>query len=540
MSKRAAEYVRPVGEPTDPPTRDGHRAAPAAADHRRYNTVVGRTALDNGPAVTATGAAPPQAVLSAVATPRPRRWLLRYQVALLLVDSCAAFAAIFVVTVAGNEALPRVAAHAAPWLTLLVIPIGWVVLLAVGRAYEAKALGSGPTEFERVLRAFFHLTAATAFVVCAGRTPLSRDLVLLVLPLILVFSVSGRCAARVALRLLRQSGRATFSVVAIGDAADVAEFVAQLRRDKTARFHVVGMCTPERTEIDRRAADDLTVPHYEGLDRVVDAVQQCGADAVAVLSASIKPDRLRWISWQLENSETMLFVSPGLTEVAGRRLHIQQVCGLPLLNVAQPAFSGVRRLVKGGFDRSMALIGVLALAPVLALIAVLVRCTSRGPVLFFQTRVGKDGRTFRMIKFRTMVDGAESRVLELVERNDVNGGVLFKVRNDPRVTRVGRTLRRYSLDELPQLLNVLQGSMSLVGPRPPLPAEVARYGASDKRRLLVKPGLTGLWQISGRSDLSWEESVRLDLRYVENWSLTTDLMILLKTVFAVARQSGAY
>ena len=475
-----------------------------------------------------------------VGATRPRRWILRYQLALLLVDMCAAFAAAVTGAALRPGTLPRLTEHVGTWLTLLVIPGAWVAVVAVGRGYEAKALGSGPTEFERVLRAFFHFTAVTTFVVCVDRVPLSRHLVLVVLPLILVLSVSGRCAARAVLRLLRQSGRAAFSVLAIGEAEEVAEFVALVARDKSAGMHVVGACIPGRTEVGEGGSEELTLPQFTDLDRVADAVRDCGADAVAVLSASVKPDRLRWISWQLENSDAMLFVSPGLTEVAGRRLHIQQVCGLPLLSVAQPTFGGVRRLVKGGFDRIVALIALFVMMPVLVMIAVLIRSTSRGPALFWQARVGKDGRTFRMIKFRTMTPGADLQVPELMERNDTRGGVLFKMRDDPRVTRVGRVLRRYSLDELPQLFNVLRGSMSLVGPRPPLPSEVARYAVRDKRRLLVKPGLTGLWQVSGRSNLSWEESIRLDLRYVENWSLTTDLMIIGKTFFAVVRRDGAY
>jgi exopolysaccharide biosynthesis polyprenyl glycosylphosphotransferase len=252
------------------------------------------------------------------------------------------------------------------------------------------------------------------------------------------------------------------------------------------------------------------------------------------------PDKLRWISWQLEGTDADLIVSPGLAEVAGRRLHIQPVAGLPLLYVDEPQFTGFRRVLKSAFDRTLAAAALVVLAPLLVLIAVLVKATSRGWPFFLQTRVGKDGRTFKMIKFRSMYAGAERRVSELLAYNQAPDGVLFKMHDDPRVTRIGRTLRRYSLDEVPQLINVVTGAMSLVGPRPPLPDEVAQYGDHVRRRLLVKPGLTGLWQISGRSDLSWEESVRLDLRYVENWSLALDMVVLLKTARAVLRAEGAY
>jgi lipopolysaccharide/colanic/teichoic acid biosynthesis glycosyltransferase len=188
----------------------------------------------------------------------------------------------------------------------------------------------------------------------------------------------------------------------------------------------------------------------------------------------------------------------------------------------------------------VAAIALLLLSPLFIVLTLAVRWSSAGPALFRQVRVGRDGGTFMMLKFRSMYCDAEERLAELVDQSDVRDGVLFKMRNDPRITRIGRLLRRYSLDELPQLINVLNGSMSLVGPRPPLPVEVAQYEDHVHRRLLVKPGVTGLWQVSGRSDLSWEESVRLDLRYVENWSLSEDLLILWKTARAVTLGSGAY
>jgi exopolysaccharide biosynthesis polyprenyl glycosylphosphotransferase len=208
--------------------------------------------------------------------------------------------------------------------------------------------------------------------------------------------------------------------------------------------------------------------------------------------------------------------------------------------VEQPQFAGFRRLLKSTFDRSIAGLSLILLSPLLLVLAVGVRATSRGPALFHQTRVGRDGKTFTMVKFRSMYLDAEDRLAELRDKNQNADGLLFKMRDDPRVTRIGRFLRKFSLDELPQLINIVTGSMSLVGPRPPLPTEVAKYGDDVRRRLLVKPGLTGLWQVSGRSDLSWEESVRLDLRYVENWTPALDLMILWKTAFAVLGRSGAY
>jgi exopolysaccharide biosynthesis polyprenyl glycosylphosphotransferase len=277
-----------------------------------------------------------------------------------------------------------------------------------------------------------------------------------------------------------------------------------------------------------------------GLDDVLALAAEVNADTIAVTSASeTAAQYLRQLSWQLEGSGIELLVAPGLIEVAGPRLHIRPFEGLPLLSIEQPCFEGWRRVIKHGIDRSVATLVLVLLAPVLAALALAVKLTSPGPILYRQERVGLNGKSFTMLKFRSMVADAD-RQLDDLRGDNISDGLLFKIHNDPRVTPVGRLLRRLSLDELPQLFNVLRGTMSLVGPRPPLPGEVARYDTSVSRRLLVKPGLTGLWQISGRSDLSWEESVRLDLRYVENWSLALDLLILWKTGRAVLSRSGAY
>jgi exopolysaccharide biosynthesis polyprenyl glycosylphosphotransferase len=233
-------------------------------------------------------------------------------------------------------------------------------------------------------------------------------------------------------------------------------------------------------------------------------------------------------------------MAPGLTEVAGPRVHVSPVEGLPLMWVDQPQFTGLRQVIKRALDVVGSTFLIVSSAPVLLLIAALVRLTSRGPALYRSTRMGQDGREINVYKFRSMYHDADKRRSDLLELNESEGGMLFKIRTDPRVTPVGRWLRKLSIDELPQLFNVLGGSMSLVGPRPPLPDEVERYESHDHRRLLVKPGMTGLWQVSGRSDLSWDESVRLDLYYVENWSLALDLTIIARTVWAVLRSRGAY
>jgi exopolysaccharide biosynthesis polyprenyl glycosylphosphotransferase len=235
-----------------------------------------------------------------------------------------------------------------------------------------------------------------------------------------------------------------------------------------------------------------------------------------------------------------MVVAPELTDVAGPRVHVSPVEGLPLMWVDQPAFTGARRVVKRGLDVVGATLLLVLMGPALLIVGLVVRLTSRGPALYRSTRLGVHGRPFTVLKFRTMYVGADQSRAELLELNEFDGGILFKMRRDPRVTPIGRILRKLSIDELPQLINVIGGTMSLVGPRPPLPDEVERYGVHVRRRLLVKPGMTGLWQVSGRSDLSWEEAIRLDLYYVENWSLGLDLAIVLRTIWVVLTGRGAY
>jgi exopolysaccharide biosynthesis polyprenyl glycosylphosphotransferase len=303
-----------------------------------------------------------------------------------------------------------------------------------------------------------------------------------------------------------------------------------LARHADAGMQVVGCCTDG-------AGGSLGVPILGPVtDAGVHAIGT-GVDTVAVAgTASLGEDGLRRLAWSVERRGVDLLVAPGLTYVSVPRIVVRPVDGTPLLHVDEPTLDGPKQLLKSAFDRGAAFVALVCLGPLVVGLAFVVLMTSRGPAFFRQERIGRDGRTFRIWKLRTMVDGAASMSLE---GNDADG-LLFKLRRDPRVTPFGRFLRRWSLDELPQLLNVLSGSMSLVGPRPPLPSEVAQYGEDVRRRLLVRPGLTGLWQVSGRSDLPWDEAVLLDLQYVENWSLALDAVILMRTVTAVARQQGAY
>ncbi|SHN70805.1 exopolysaccharide biosynthesis polyprenyl glycosylphosphotransferase [Geodermatophilus obscurus] len=474
---------------------------------------------------------------AALRRPRLRRggvaWAGRYSRVLTALEVAAAAVAGACVLGTHPDASPTTSLF---WASVGLV-VAWPVLLHATGAHAERVFGTGSDEYRAVGRAGFLLLALAGFASYAADLDLSRALVVGAVPALALGTLLGRWAARCALRGLRARGRCTKRVVVVGRGTAALELVERLRREQFAGLEVVAACvTPDDRDRVARAAG---VP-VGGLDDVLTLAGHLEADTIAVTSASETASQyLRSLSWQLEGTGIELLVAPGLIEVAGPRLHIRPFEGLPLLSVEQPRFEGWQRVVKGGLDRVVAALALLLLTPALLGIAAAVKVTSPGPVLYRQERVGVNGQAFTMLKFRSMVVDADRRV-DALRAQSISDGLLFKMRVDPRVTPVGRVLRRLSLDELPQLLNVLGGSMSLVGPRPPLPGEVARYDTSVSRRLLVKPGLTGLWQISGRSDLSWQESVRLDLRYVENWSLAVDLLILAKTFRAVVSSSGAY
>ncbi len=424
-------------------------------------------------------------------------------------------------------------------LLTLLFPVAWVAVLAINRAYESRHLFVGTDEYARVVRSGLGLTATLAILSFAFDLRLARGYVIIAVPLATAVDVGARYLFRQMLHRSWARGERLHRVILVGHARAVADMTRRLRHERHHGLGIIGACLPPG-----RTGDVIAglPPIYGTFDDVAAAVGLSGADTVVVLSCpEIDGAALRRLAWQIERDEIDLIVASTLVDVAGDRTTIRPVDGLPMLHVEHPRLKGSARLVKAAFDRAGALVLLTLAAPVLAAVAALVMFApgGRGPAVFRQERVGKDGRPFVLYKFRTMVVNAEARLPKLRDLNDTDGE-LFKMRNDPRVTPVGRWLRRYSLDELPQLVNVLKGDMSLVGPRPPLAREVAGYPADMRRRLVVKPGLTGLWQVSGRSDLSWEESIRLDLTYVENWSLAMDLAILARTVNAVVRSSGAY
>jgi exopolysaccharide biosynthesis polyprenyl glycosylphosphotransferase len=469
-----------------------------------------------------------------------RAWRSAYVRRAVVLDAlCAAVGGVlgwlFWFSWSGLEAPP----HPPFWIAVLV-PLVWAPALVVARTYEQRFLWVGVEEYRRVMATAIVLLAIVGTLSWAFHLHLARGFVVAALPLTTVLTLLQRFAHRHWLYRQRRRGRYQQTTILVGHWTSVATLDEQLQREAHQGYRVIGCCLPA----DERSptADALDgLPILGGMDEVADVVARYQVDTVAVLpSRDLEGVSLRRLGWQLEDTPAELLVAPAVTDVVGPRIHIRPVAGLPLLHVDRPELTGIRRFTKGLFDRTAALLGLVLLSPLLLAIAVAVRSTSKGPVLFRQERIGRCGEPFTMLKFRSMVQNAHGMVEQLAADSDRDNEVLFKMRDDPRVTRVGRFLRRYSLDELPQLINVLRGDMSLVGPRPPLAKEVERYGNDMHRRFLVKPGLTGLWQISGRSDLSWDDSVRIDVRYVENWSLAFDLEILCKTIRAVLRGSGAY
>jgi exopolysaccharide biosynthesis polyprenyl glycosylphosphotransferase len=418
----------------------------------------------------------------------------------------------------------------------VVLPPLWIIAVRVVGGYDMRFLGTGPDEFRRVLNAWVTFTSALVLISYLVNNELSRAYLAISMSVVVTLDMLARFGLRKRLHRVRAHGQCMSTVVAVGHEPAVEQLIREFRREPYHGLEVVAACVPGKSA----ASEVAGVPVVGNLDAAADVVRNIGAGTVAVLSCpEMDGVKLRTLAWELEKTRTDLYVAPALLDVAGPRTTIRPTAGLTLLHVDHPQLSGPRQVLKDFFDRSVAALVLLVFSPLMVAIAVTVRFCDKGPALFTQVRVGKDARPFKIYKFRTMVVDAEARLAALREKNEFDG-VLFKIRKDPRITAVGARLRKWSLDELPQLFNVLLGEMSLVGPRPALPEEAARYADHVRRRLVVKPGLTGMWQVNGRSNLSWDETVRLDLRYVENWSFALDLQILWKTFWVIIRGAGAY
>jgi exopolysaccharide biosynthesis polyprenyl glycosylphosphotransferase len=457
-------------------------------------------------------------------------WISRYRIRLIVTDTV-----IVTATSAGALTLPSRNSVLFGSMLLLL----WLLALSAYHSRGARVIGGGICEYKQVIAASVFTFGALAMVGLMLDTGDLRAFFLVALPVGTSALVASRWLWRQWLIGQRSVGRFFSKAVIVGPPDDVVDIATRIDKSSGAAYTVVGAVL-DGYENHSIAVGSRSLPVLAGSDSIASAVRAAGADTVIVAGQHSGDQKfIRKLSWSLEETGAELVLAAALTDVAGPRIHLRPTEGIPLMHVELPTFTGAKHIVKRTFDLTLASLALIGLAPLLGLIALAVLLDGPGGILFRQERVGKDGRTFQMFKFRSMVPSAEQELHVLLAQNE-GAGLMFKLRNDPRVTRTGAFLRRFSLDELPQLWNIIVGDMSIVGPRPPLPREVNSYEEHVNRRLYIKPGLTGLWQISGRSDLSWEESVRLDLYYVENWSLLGDLLIMWRTLKVFVKPSGAY
>lgn len=476
---------------------------------------------------------------------RSRSWVHGYLVRLAWSDIVVVAIAITIAQVArfgtDSATVPNGAIQAPAALVSLVLGVAWVGTLRAFHTLDRRVVGAGSAEYSRVVTACLSVFGVLAMLDLLFRLNIARGFLALALPIGTFGLVFSRWAWRQRLNRQRTRSEKLEHLLVVGEPRSALPLVERLMHAPVLGYRVVGICLPAHSGPRKSVTvGENDVPVFGTFDDVCHSVTVSGATTVAVTSAeALGHTAMQTLSWDLEGLDVDMVVSPGVTDVAGPRMMLRPVAGLPLLHIDKPRYEGANRFRKAIVDRVGASLILLMLAPVLIAVSIAIKLDSKGPVFYRATRVGINNTPFEMWKFRSMVQNADDLKDNLRALNE-GSGVLFKMRDDPRITKMGVFIRRYSIDELPQLFNVFGGTMSLVGPRPPLPDEVERYDGRVARRMLVKPGMTGLWQVSGRSDLSWEESVRLDLSYVENWSIMQDALILWKTVRAVVAKDGAY
>lgn len=477
------------------------------------------------------------------ATPSGRTWARRYHVKLLFTDTLIVMAAVVVAYVTRFGSLdtevPLSHVPAGYWTLSPLIALIWMLALAASHSRDGRVVGLGAAEYKRVVNASAITFGLLAIVFLVAKVDVARGYFVLALPLGTAGLIGSRWLWRRWLIRQRKFDHYLSRALVVGRLEDVQYVIDQIHAKSGAAYQVVGAAL-EEGDLSVLNSGPRAIPVVaSSLGNVAEAAARQNADTVIVAGQPRAGDFIRSLAWQLEGSATELVLASRLTDVAGPRIHFRPVEGLPLIHVEIPQFEGGKHVLKRAMDVVGSGVGLILLLPLMVVIALIIRADSHGPVIFRQERVGRNGNTFMMFKFRSMVETAESDLTQLLAQNE-GAGLLFKMKKDPRVTRVGRILRKFSLDELPQLWNVFVGDMSLVGPRPPLEREVEGYAHHVRRRLYIKPGLTGMWQVNGRSNLSWEESVRLDLYYVENWSVVGDLVILWRTIRVLTHPVGAY
>jgi len=491
------------------------------------------TATDGfGRSGAVTGTAP--AWVGARTRPRARHWPAAYAHRLAVTDTIVVLGCLL-----GAQGLRDWLISGTAWwgsldhtVVTLAVAGAWLFALHLYETRSAQVVGVGGGEARRIVNATLHVFGLFAIWSLLAKVDLGRGYLLVALPIGLVALIVTRLLWRAWLQRQRAAGRYCHSVVLLGSPDTAAPVAADLNRNRAAGYRVLGLVLAGSEGADDGSA--VRVPVLGGIDDITAILDRVGADTVVVTGAGdLSPVQLRALGWQLEDERYNLIFTPSLTSVGGPRVHLTPVSGLALLHVDTPRYEGVHRFGKRAFDLIGALLIIAVLAIPMAVVALVIALTSRGPIFYTQERIGLQGRSFRMIKFRSMRVGADAELAALLAAQETDGTPLFKVSNDPRITPIGRIIRKYSIDEVPQLLNVVRGEMSLVGPRPQVPDEVALYDDAAHRRHIVQPGMTGLWQVSGRSALDWEDAIALDLHYVANWSVTTDIGILLRTVKAV-------
>jgi exopolysaccharide biosynthesis polyprenyl glycosylphosphotransferase len=479
-------------------------------------------------------------------TTRRPAWESFYTRGLALTDLAVLAAAVAVAEIAKFGRGADVAAQGPVDLsyTMLGVAIaaGWWAALTLCKSRDLRVVGEGTSEYRRIIRASVLFFGWVAIASVMLKIDMSRGYLAIAFPFGLFLLVLTRKLWRVWLHRSRARGRNITRVLVIGGIESALHTARMLEQSKGSGMAVSGVWIPDREGVHNEWLDvpGKFIPVMGTTRTITDALTIADADAVIVTdSEHLGPKGLRSLAWDLEGTDIALMVSPNVVDVSGPRIHLRAVANMPFIHLEEPQYAGAARLSKVVFDKSVALTALIVLAPLFVAAGLAVKLNSRGPMLYRSTRVGVGGTPFEMLKFRSMVTDADKGVHALSAENE-GAGPMFKMRDDPRITSVGKVLRRYSIDELPQLLNVLRGEMSLVGPRPPLPSEVAEYEGHASKRLLVRQGITGLWQVSGRSDLTWDDTVRLDLDYVENWSMLRDLQIIWKTLRAVTKSEGAY
>lgn len=475
-----------------------------------------------------------------------RSWRTLYFLGLLVADAAAvvlAFAFCYAVRPEAERYNLDVLDWRVDYKMLGVLTLGvWLVALMLAGSYRAQYPGEGLREYRVPVVTALRLMALVAIASFAVHAPVSRLLVVVFFPSLVVACLFTRFLVRQLVSRLRCRGYALNRIILAGDEESVEKFAEHLFRDPSHGYQVVGVCVPGGAGSEGRELRGAhgAYPIVGSPSGLVDATQRLSVDSVAVVGTPrFEGASLQQVAWQLERRDVDLLVAPDVVDLAGPRIRITPVTGMPLLHITEPRISGAGRWLKPWYERVLAVPLLVLTSPLLVAAAVAILVDSGRPILYRQRRIGFGGREFEMLKFRTMVRDAETMLPDLLAANE-HDGPLFKIRNDPRVTRVGRLLRRCSIDELPQLFNVVRGEMVLVGPRPCLPEETQDFGEAARRRFLARPGLTGLWQVSGRSDITWDDAVRLDLYYVENWSPFLDLMILYRTLGAVVGGRGGY